>query len=136
MAMKICIFGAGAIGGYMAVELSLAGYEVSAIARGAHLEAMRRDGLKLITEGRERTARFPVSDTSRAFGPQDYVICTLKAHQAHANAQKFAPFLGPNSAVLAAMNGIPWWYFYKEGGRSIKPSSACEGNRSRQPKRL
>jgi 2-dehydropantoate 2-reductase len=117
MAMKICIFGAGAIGGYMAVELSLAGHEVCAIARGAHLEAMRRNGLKLLAEGHERIARFPVSDDSSTFGPQDYVICTLKAHQAHANAEKFAPLLGPNSAVLTAMNGIPWWYFYKEGSR-------------------
>jgi 2-dehydropantoate 2-reductase len=117
MAMKICIFGAGAIGGYMAAELSLAGHEVCAVARGAHLEAMRRDGLKLIADGHERIARFPVSDDSSAFGPQDYVICTLKAHQAHANAEKFSPLLGPNSAVLTAMNGIPWWYFFKEGSR-------------------
>ncbi len=115
--MKICIFGAGAIGGYLAAELSLAGYEVCAIARGAHLEAIRRDGLKLRINGREKIARFPVSDDPAEFGPQDYVICALKAHQAHESAERFAPLLARDTAVVTAMNGIPWWYFYKEGGR-------------------
>lgn len=115
--MKICVFGAGAIGGYMAGELALAGHQVCAIARGAHLEAMRRDGLRLIAEGEERIARFPVSDDPAEFGPQDCVICALKAHQAHANANRFLPLLGSETSVLTAMNGIPWWYFYKEGSR-------------------
>ncbi|HET9147115.1 MAG TPA: 2-dehydropantoate 2-reductase [Acetobacteraceae bacterium] len=114
--MKICVFGAGAIGGYMAGELALAGHEVCAIARGEHLRAIRRDGLRLIVEGRTRVARFPVSDDPAEFGPQDVVICALKAHQAHANAGNFAPLLGAHTPVLTAMNGIPWWYFHKEGG--------------------
>src|SRR6202050_1309796 len=115
-AMKICVFGAGAIGGYMAGELALAGHDVCAIARGAHLAAIRSHGLKLIVEGQTRTARLPASDDPAAFGPQDVVVCALKAHQAHASAPEFAPLLGSPTAVLTAMNGIPWWYFYKERG--------------------
>src|SRR5246127_793003 len=129
--MKICVFGAGAIGGYMAGELALAGHEVCAIARGAHLAAIRSHGLKLIVDGRTRTVDLPASDDPAAFGPQDVVICALKAQQAHASARAFAPLLGPHTAVLTAMNGIPWWYFHKEGGpldghhlESVDPGAA------------
>ncbi len=115
--MKICVYGAGAIGGYLAVELALAGHEVCVIARGAHLHAIRERGLKLLIEGREKVAPVAASDDARAFGPQDYVICALKAHQAYASAPSFAPLLEPATAVLWAMNGVPWWYFYKAGGR-------------------
>src|ERR1700755_2683349 len=85
-AMKICVFGAGAIGGYMAGELALAGHEVCGIARGAPLAAIRSHGLKLIVEGQTRTADFPASDDPATLGPQDIVICALKAQQAHASA--------------------------------------------------
>jgi len=115
--MKICVFGAGAIGGYLAAELALAGHEVSAIVRGTHLDAIRENGLKLIIEGKEKVARIAASSNSSDFGPQDYVICTLKAHQSHESAEQFRPLLGPDTALVTAMNGIPWWYFYKEGGR-------------------
>jgi len=115
--MKICVFGAGAIGGYMAGELSLAGHDVCAIARGAHLAAIRSHGLKLIVDGRTRIVDLPASDDPATVGPQDIVICALKAQQAQASAGAFAPLLGPRTAVLTAMNGIPWWYFYKEGGQ-------------------
>jgi 2-dehydropantoate 2-reductase len=115
--MRFCIYGAGAIGGYLAVELASTGHEVCAIARGAHLEAIRRRGLTLKIDGGEKVARIPASDDPREFGPQDFVICALKAHQAYASAPAFAPLLGPSTAVVTAMNGIPWWYFYKNGGR-------------------
>ncbi|NDU91089.1 MAG: 2-dehydropantoate 2-reductase [Ferrovum sp.] len=115
--MKICIFGAGAIGGYLAVELALAGHEVTAIARGAHLDAIRKNGLKLLIEGDEKLARINASDDPTVFGHQDFVICAMKAHQSHACADMFAPLLGPSTAVVTAMNGIPWWYFYKEGSQ-------------------
>ena len=115
--MKFCIFGAGAIGGYLAVELALSGQEVCVIARGAHLEAIRTRGLTLQIQGREKTARPAADSDPRAFGPQDVVICALKAHQAFESAQDFAPLLGPATCVVTAMNGIPWWYFYKTGGR-------------------
>ena len=129
--MKICVFGAGAIGGYMAVELALAGHDVCAIARGAHLAAIQSHGLTLIAEGQTRTVALPASDDAAAFGPQDVVICALKAHQAHASAAAFAPLLGPHTAVLTATNGIPWWYFYQERGpldghhlQSVDPGAA------------
>ena len=114
--VKICVFGAGAIGGYLAVELAQAGYDICAIARGPHLEAIRKRGLKLYADGAEKTARMPASDDPADFGPQDYVICALKAHQAAATADRFTPLMGPETAMITAMNGIPWWYFYKEGG--------------------
>ena len=114
--MKICVFGAGAIGGYLAVELALAGHEVCAIARGLHLDAIQKKGLTLMIDGKTKNARIPASDNPADFGPQDYVICALKAYQAYEAAAQFAPLLGPNTAMVTAMNGIPWWYFYKEGG--------------------
>jgi 2-dehydropantoate 2-reductase len=114
--MKVCVYGAGAIGGYLAVELALAGHEVCVIARGAHLQAIRERGLTLVIEGRERVARVPAADDPAAFGPQELVVCALKAHQAYEEAPRFAPLLGADTAVLTAMNGIPWWYFYKSGG--------------------
>ena len=115
--MKFCIYGAGAIGGYLAVELALSGQEVCVIARGAHLEAIQKRGLTLKIDGREKIARVPAESDARNFGPQDVVICALKAHQAFESAAHFAPLLGPDTAVVTAMNGIPWWYFYKSGGR-------------------
>ncbi|HEX3915276.1 MAG TPA: 2-dehydropantoate 2-reductase [Steroidobacteraceae bacterium] len=115
--MKFCIYGAGAIGGYLAVELALSGQEVCVIARGAHLEAIQARGLTLQIAGREKVARIAADSDARAFGTQDVVICTLKAHQAYQNAEAFAPLLGPQTCVVTAMNGIPWWYFYQAGGR-------------------
>lgn len=115
--MKICIFGAGAIGSYLSVELSLAGHEVCAIARGPHLQAIQDHGLKLLVNGNSKTARIKASDDPHRFGPQDLVISTLKAHQAYASAEQFAPLLGKDTPVMVAVNGIPWWYFYKFGGR-------------------
>lgn len=115
--MKICVYGAGAIGGYLAVELALSGQEVCVVARGAHLQAIREHGLKLLIHGRERLAQVAAAEDASAFGPQDVVICALKAHQAYDSATAFAPLLGPDTSVLTAMNGIPWWYFYGVGGR-------------------
>src|SRR6202789_667702 len=115
--MKFCVYGAGAIGGYLAVELALAGHEVCVVGRGAHLKAIQENGLKLLIQGREKTARVAAEDDPASFGPQDFVICALKAHQAYDSAGTFAPLLGPTTAVLTATNGIPWWYFYKAGTR-------------------
>lgn len=115
--LKICVYGAGAIGGYLAAELALAGHDVGVIARGAHLEAIAERGLKLIIQGSERVAKVRASDDPRQFGPQDFVVCALKAHQAYEAAPSFAPLLGPATAVVTAMNGIPWWHFYRAGSR-------------------
>jgi len=95
--------------------LALAGHEVCVVARGAHLKAIQENGLKLLIEGRERTARVAAQDDPAGFGPQDFVLCALKAHQAYDSARTFAPLLGPTTGVLTATNGIPWWYFYKAG---------------------
>lgn len=113
--MRICIFGAGAIGGYLAVELALAGHAVSVVARGPHLRAIQAQGLTLRIGGREKTARLAASHDPADLGVQDYVICALKAQQAYEQAERFAPLLGPRTAIVTAMNGIPWWYFYREG---------------------
>ncbi len=115
--MKFCIFGAGAIGGYLAVELALSGQDVCVIARGEHLEAIKKNGLKLLIHGEEKVAHVPASDNPADFGHQDYVLCALKAHQSHECATAFKPLLGPETAMVTAMNGIPWWYFYKHGGK-------------------
>jgi 2-dehydropantoate 2-reductase len=114
--MKFCVYGAGAIGGYLAVELALSGQQVCVVARGAHLKAIQENGLKLIIGGREKLARVEAAADPSAFGIQDVVICALKAHQAYDCAHAFAPLLGPETSVLTAMNGIPWWYFYRAGG--------------------
>jgi len=86
------------------------------VARGAHLEAIQTRGLTLRIQGREKVARLPAASDPSAFGPQDVVICAVKAHQAFESAESFAPLLGRDTAVVTAMNGIPWWYFYKTGG--------------------
>ena len=114
--MKICVFGAGAIGGYLAVQLATAGHDVCVVARGAHLRAIQKNGLKLVAHGQEKVARLAAYGDPNAFGVQDVVICALKAHQAYEAAPLFAPLLGASTSVVTAMNGIPWWYFYKSGG--------------------
>jgi 2-dehydropantoate 2-reductase len=116
--MKVCIYGAGAIGGYLGVELArAAGVEVSLIARGAHLAAMRKNGLKLLTEGEERVARLNCSDDPAALGAQDFVIVAVKSHQAWEAAEQMAPLLGPETAVVTCQNGVPWWYFHGMAGQ-------------------
>src|SRR5919107_6307697 len=110
--MKICIYGAGAIGGHLGVCLKEGGADVSLVARGAHLEAIRSAGLKLLIEGREGVARMPATADPAELGHQDYVIVALKAHQAWEVAEQMRPLLGPNTAVVTAQNGVPWWYFY------------------------
>jgi 2-dehydropantoate 2-reductase len=110
--MRIAIYGAGAIGGYLGVLLKLAGADVSLIARGEHLEAIRQRGLTLRIDGAEKSSRMPATAEPAELGPQDYVIVALKAHQAWEVAERMAPLLGPETAVVTAQNGVPWWYFF------------------------
>ena len=114
--MKICIYGAGAIGGYLGAELARAGCEVTLIARGAHLEAMRRDGLTLLISNERRVAQVRCTDDPAAVGAQDYVILTLKAHSVAPIVEQLRPLLGPATAIVTAQNGILWWYFYRLAG--------------------
>lgn len=108
--MRICVFGAGAVGGHFAVRLALAGHQVSCVARGAHLAAMRRDGLTLVSGDARLTAKVAASDDPADLGPQDLVISGLKATGLAALAAGVAPLLGPETAVVFAQNGVPWWY--------------------------
>ena len=115
---KICIFGAGAIGGYMAHALIKAGADVSLIARGPHLEGLRDNGLTLIKEGVAETLPVEATDTPEELGRQDYVISALKAHSVAPVIDRFKPLLADHTALVPAVNGIPWWYFYKAGSDS------------------
>jgi 2-dehydropantoate 2-reductase len=116
--MRICIYGAGAIGGYLAAGLStVEGVQLSVVARGAHLAAIRRSGLKLLSDGATRVCRPIATDDARDLGPQDYVIVCLKAHQAWEAAERMAPLLGAGTAVVTGQNGVPWWYTYGLDGR-------------------
>jgi len=114
--MKICVYGAGSIGAWLGVELSLVGEDVTLIARGPHLEAMQRNGVKLLIDDEEKIAHPRCIEDPADAGPQDYVIITLKAHSLPGIADRLAPLLGPDTAVVTGVNGIPWWYFYKLEG--------------------
>ena len=110
--MKVCVFGAGAIGGFLGAELSRTGVEVSMVARGAHLAAMREHGVRLQIDGEERVAHPTCSDTPVALGVQDYIIIALKAHAISDAVESMAPLLGTRTCVVTASNGLPYWYFY------------------------
>jgi 2-dehydropantoate 2-reductase len=114
--MKICVFGAGAIGGLVAVKLAAIGEDVSVVARGAHLAAIRERGLRLVEEGGETVARVRATDRTAEAGPQDLVVLGMKAHQLAPVVREVRELLGPATVVLTAQNGIPWWYFAKHGG--------------------
>ena len=115
--MRVCIYGAGAIGGYLGAALAGAGVDVTLIARGPHLAAMRASGLKLLIDGEERISHPRCTDDPAEAGPQDYVIVALKAHSAPAIVEAMQPLFGPDCAVVTAINGIPWWYFHGLEGR-------------------
>lgn len=115
--MRISIYGAGAIGGYLGAELADAGCDVSLIARGPHLEAIRRAGLTLVAEdGASKTVEIPATDDPAELGEQDYVVVTLKAHSVPPIVDRFAPLLGSETALVTAQNGVPWWYFHRHEG--------------------
>ncbi len=113
--MKVCIYGAGAIGGYLGVQLALAGADVSLVARGAHLAAMRENGLKLLIGDEERIIHPRCTDNPAELGVQDYVIICLKAHSITGVIEAMKPLIGEQTRIITAVNGIPYWYFYKHG---------------------
>ena len=114
---RICIFGAGAIGGYVGARLAHKGEaEVSLVARGPHLEAMRTRGLTL-KQGGETIIVHPKATANPAeLGHQDFIVLTLKAHAVAGVVDALQPLIGKDTAILFAQNGVPWWYFYKHGG--------------------
>ena len=114
--MKIAIFGAGAIGGYLGCELARAGSDVTMIARNRTLAAIRANGIVLQIDGETRIGRPKATDDPAEAGPQEAVIVAVKANAAAAVAPGLVPMLGPNTAVVTATNGIPWWYFHGHGG--------------------
>jgi len=116
--MRIAIIGAGAVGGYVGVRLALAGEEVTFVARGANLAAIRAHGMKLVLPDRSEQVASGVRATQDygAVGPQDIVILAMKAHQVEAVAEEVPKLFGPETVVVPMQNGIPYWYFYKHGG--------------------
>ena len=108
--MRICVYGAGAIGGHLAVRYARGGAEVSVLARGPHLAAIQRDGLDCAHQPGELRARVRATDDPAALGPQDAVVVTVKAPSLPAVAAGIAPLLQSDTPVAFVMNGIPWWY--------------------------
>jgi len=126
--VKICIYGAGAVGGLMAAWLTRSSRnEVSAVARGAQLEALRKDGLRIRDRASGKMGTFSIlaSDDPAVLGPQDYVIVAVKAQNLTQVAAGIAPLLGPDTSIVTAMNGVPWWFFdcLKYGGGSQRLES-------------
>ena len=141
--MKVCVVGAGAIGGLLGVKLAQVGETLTLIARGAHLEAIRRDGLKLIMADGSEAVASGVEATSNMHecGPQDLVILALKAHQIAPVIDDIRSLLGEHTIVLTTQNGLPWWYFQRHGGRfdgRVIKALDPDGNISRtiEPTRL
>jgi 2-dehydropantoate 2-reductase len=115
--MKITIFGAGAIGGYLAAKLAMTGRtDLSIVARGAHLEAIKANGLRLIEDGQEISVPVRAAAKAEELGAQDYVVLALKAHSLTSALDQIAPLLGRHTAVVTMQNGVPWWYFHGVGG--------------------
>ena len=114
--MRIGIYGAGAVGGYLGALLAMDGADVTLIARGPHLAAMQKDGLTLLLDGDEHVVRPKLTDDPAEAGAQDYVILTLKAPSMPQVLKPMQHLLTADTAVVTATNGIPWWYFYRHGG--------------------
>ncbi|MBC6467845.1 2-dehydropantoate 2-reductase [Actinomadura alba] len=129
--MRVAVVGAGAIGAYVGAALDRAGVDVQLVARGAHLEAIRRDGVRVLSPRGDFTVHPPATDDPSEIGPVDYVFLGLKANSYAASGPLVHPLLKDDTAVIAAQNGIPWWYFHGlegpfEGYRieSIDPGGA------------
>ena len=129
--MRICIYGAGAIGGYLAAGLSTVDdVELSLVARGPHLATIQQQGLKLLIKGEERVCHPTATNDPATLGPQDYIIIGLKAHQAWETADQMRVLFGKHTAVVTCQNGVPWWYGHGlRGFENIRLQSVDPGNR-------
>ena len=114
--MKACIYGAGAIGGWIGSRLARAGCDVSVVARGATLQALQQHGLRLSENGRLTAQRVACSASPAGFGVQDLVLVAVKAPSLPEVVRQIAPLIGPHTMVLTAMNGVPWWFLQGFGG--------------------
>ena len=115
--MKICIVGAGAIGGYLGVKLIKAGFDVSLVARGTHLEAMSKNGLTLIEDEKEISCFPKCTDSMEKLSKMDFIFITLKAYSIPGMVKEIVKMFKKNTSVITANNGMPWWYFFNYGGR-------------------
>jgi 2-dehydropantoate 2-reductase len=115
--MKVCVFGAGAIGGFLGAGLARAGCEVSAVARGATASALRSHGLRVRRAGAIATVPIIVAEDPSELGAQDLVVVAVKGPGMADVAARITPLLAPHTIVLTAMNGIPWWFFHGFGGK-------------------
>ena len=123
--MKVCIYGAGAIGGFLGARLGAQGHAVSAVARGATRAALAADGLRLQLADREVRAPVAAAEDPARLGPQDLVVIAVKTPALPAVAARIAPLLGPDTTVLTAMNGVPWWFFSGMPGPHAGRRLAC-----------
>ncbi|MSQ64146.1 MAG: 2-dehydropantoate 2-reductase [Betaproteobacteria bacterium] len=120
--MKICIYGAGAVGGLIAGRLAQAGHEVSVVARGAHFTSILAKGLRVVSDGKEFQVRINATNDPSRLETQDYVIVAVKGQSLPEVAAGIAPLLGPATSIVTAMNGVPWWFFdrLKFGGGKLR----------------
>ena len=137
--MKICVYGAGAVGGLMAAWLARGGHDVSVVARGPQLDAIRRSGLRVRSEGKEETFSLRAEEDPARLGPQDYVLVVVKAQSLTQVALHIGKLLSPDTSIVTAMNGVPWWFFQglkKADGRleSLDPGGVL--SRAMPPERI
>jgi 2-dehydropantoate 2-reductase len=139
--MRIAIYGAGAIGAFLGAKLALVGEDVTLIARGPHLMAMQSHGIRIHSPIGDIQAHPSATDDPTTIGPVDFLFLTVKAHSLTAIAPQLAPLLGPETAVVSAQNGVPWWYFQRHGGQwdgtrleSVDPSGVI--SRAIEPSRI
>ncbi len=111
--MKICVYGAGAVGGLMAAWLARSGHEVSVVARGAQLDVIRRDGLRVQSKGKVESFRIKAESDPAKLGPQDYVLVTVKAQSLTGVADTISVLFDKETSIVTAMNGVPWWFFHR-----------------------
>ena len=114
--MKICIYGVGAVGGYIGARLAHAGNEINAVAKGATLKALQQHGLRMQSNNETFSVKINAVEFPDALGIQDLVVIAVKATAMGAIAKQIAPLIGPETVVMTAMNGVPWWFFNNFGG--------------------
>ena len=124
--MKICVFGVGAVGGYLAHGLAQGSHDVTAIARGPHLEAIRAEGIGLIRGGTERRVHIEATDRAAEIGPQDLLVVALKANALPGAAEAISALGSPHTTIVTAMNGLPHWYFHDLPGHDFRRIDAVD----------